>query len=131
MKPSIRAEALPLEKTAALFRALLEQIPAGSIILADRYYCSYFLIALLQQRGVDVVFRIHQCRKYDFARGRRLGEDDHVVTWHKPQRPEWLDAEVYAALPASLTVREMRLQVRRPGYRVQGAAQLRVTRSGA
>jgi len=103
----------------ALFRALLEQIPAGSIILADRYYCSYFLIALLQQRGVDVVFRIHQCRKYNFARGRRLGEDDHVVTWHKPQRPEWLDAEVYAALPASLTIREMRLQVRRPGYRVR------------
>jgi hypothetical protein len=103
----------------ALFRALLEQIPEGSIILADRYYCSYFLIALLQQSGVDVVFRIHQCRKYDFARGRRLGEDDHVVTWHKPQRPEWLDAEVYAALPASLTVREMRMQVRRPGYRVR------------
>ena len=51
----------------ALFRALLEQIPAGSIILADRYYCSYFLIALLQQSGVDVVFRLHQCRKYDFA----------------------------------------------------------------
>ena len=103
----------------ALFRALLEQIPQGSIILADRYYCSYFLIALLQQSGVDVVFRIHQGRKYDFARGRRLGPDDHVVSWHKPQRPKWLDAEVYAALPATLTVREMRIQVRQPGYRVR------------
>ena len=41
------------------------------------------------------------------------------MTWHKPQRPEWLDADVYAALPASLTVREMRLQVGRPGYRVR------------
>jgi hypothetical protein len=103
----------------ALFRKLLEQIPQGSIILADRYYCSYFLIALLQQNDVDVVFRIHQRRKYDFARGRRLGPDDHVVTWHKPQRPEWLDPEVYAALPTTLTIREMRLHVRRPGYRVR------------
>jgi len=103
----------------ALFRTLLAQIPKGSIILADRYYCSYFLIALLQQSGVDVVFRIHQRRKYDFARGRQLGPDDHVVTWHKPERPEWMEAEVYAALPATLTIREMRIQVNRPGYRVR------------
>jgi putative transposase len=103
----------------ALFRTLLAQIPKGSIILADRYYCSYFLIALLQQSGVEVVFRIHQRRKYDFARGRQLGSDDHVVTWHKPQRPEWMEAEAYAAVPATLTMREMRIQVRRPGYRVR------------
>jgi putative transposase len=103
----------------ALFRTLLAQIPEGSIILADRYYCSYFLIALLQQSGVDVVFRIHQRRTYDFTRGRQLGPDDHVVTWHKPERPEWMAAEVYAALPATLTIREMRIQVNRPGYRVR------------
>lgn len=103
----------------ALFRTLLEQIPQGSIILADRCYCSYFLIALLQQSGVEVVFRIHQRRKYDFRRGRRLGAGDHLVNWHKPKRPEWMDPEVYAALPETLTIREMRIQVQRPGYRVR------------
>jgi len=103
----------------ALFRTLLEQIPQGSIILADRYYCSYFLIVLLQQCGVEVVFRIHQRRKYDFTKGEQLGPDDHVVSWHKPQRPDWMDPEVYATMPATLKVREMRIQVRRPGYRVR------------
>jgi hypothetical protein len=103
----------------ALFRALLEQIPRGSVILADRYYCSYFLITLLREHGVGVVFRLHQRRDVDFRRGRRLGPDDHLVVWHKPQRPEWMDEDVYAALPATLEVREVRTQVRRPGYRVR------------
>lgn len=103
----------------ALFRTLLERLPKGSILLADRYYCSYFLIALLQASGVNVVFRLHQRRGVDFRRGRRLGANDHLVVWHKPPRPEWMEPEVYAALPATLTVREMRTQVRRPGYRVR------------
>jgi len=103
----------------ALFRTLLRQIPPGSIILADRYYCSYFLIALLRECGVEVVFRLHQRRGVDFRRGRRLGPDDHLVTWSKPERPEWMDRDVYAALPATLTVREMRTQVQQPGYRVR------------
>ena len=71
----------------ALLRALLGQIPPGSIILADRYYCSYFLIALLQAHGVEVVFRLHQRRGVDFRRGRRLGPDDHLVSWDKPPQP--------------------------------------------
>jgi putative transposase len=103
----------------ALFRNLLEQIAKGSIILADRYYCSYFLIALLQEHGVDVVFRLHQRRKVDFRRGRCLGPDDHLVVWHKPKRPDWMDQEDYERLPATLAVREVRTQVSQPGYRVR------------
>jgi putative transposase len=103
----------------ALFRTMLERLPKNSIILADRYYCSYFLIAMLQASGIKVVFRVHQRRGVDFRRGRRLGTDDHVVVWHKPERPEWMEPEVYAAIAATLTVREMRTQVQRPGYRVR------------
>ena len=103
----------------ALFRTMLERLPKNSIILADRYYCSYFLIAMLQASGIKVVFRVHQRRGVDFRRGRRLGTDDHVVVWHKPERPEWMEPEVYAAIAATLTVREMHTQVQRPGYRVR------------
>jgi putative transposase len=103
----------------ALFRNLLDQIAPGSIILADRYYCSYFLIALLQEHDVDVVFRMHQLRQVDFRRGRRLGPDDHLVLWQKPQRPTWMSQEVYERLPATLAVREVRTQVCQPGYRVR------------
>ena len=102
----------------ALLRNLLEQIAKGSIILADRYYCSYFMIALLQEHGVDVVMRLHQRRQVDFRRGRRFGPDDHLVAWSKPERPDWMDQETYDRMPARLVVREVRTQVRRPGYRV-------------
>jgi hypothetical protein len=101
----------------ALLRQLLDRLRPGDIVVADRYYCSYWMIALLQQRGVGVAFRLHQRRHYDFRRGRRLGPDDHVVVWTKPQRPEWMTEEVYASLPATLPVREVRFRVDQPGYR--------------
>lgn len=102
----------------ALFRQLLMHLAAGDLIVADRHYCSYFLIALLMQHGVDVVFRLHQRRDYDFHRGRQLGPNDHVVEWFKPQRPPWMDEEWYASLPDQITVREFRYQVNQAGFRV-------------
>jgi len=101
----------------ALLRQLLDQVPAGDVLLADRYYCTYWLVALARARGIDVVFRMHHLRDYDFRRGQRLGEDDHVVTWRKPQRPDWMDRETYAQLPETLTVRELRVSITTPGCR--------------
>jgi hypothetical protein len=102
----------------ALLRTLLDGLRPGDVLVADRYYCSYWMIALAQALGVDVVFRLHQLRHYDFRRGRRLGPDDHVVEWLKPQRPRWMDQESYDALPETLTIREMRTLVTEPGFRV-------------
>ena len=101
----------------ALFRQLLDRLRPGDVVVADRYYCSYWMVALLSERGVAVVFRLHQRRDYDFRRGRRLGPGDHVVVWRKPQRPAWLDRQTYARLPEQLTVREVRFRVTVPGYR--------------
>jgi putative transposase len=102
-----------------LFRALLEQIQAGDVVVADRYYCTWWLVALLARCGADACFRLHQLRRYDFRRGRRLGPGDHVVSWPKPARPSWMDADTYAALPAALEVREVRVVVKTPGCRVR------------
>jgi putative transposase len=103
----------------ALLRELLEGLSRGDVLLGDRYFCSYFMIALLLEGGVDVVSRMHQRRDYDFQRGRRLGKGDHVVTWSKPQRPEWMDKETYARMPDSIQVRETQVQVQEPGFRVE------------
>lgn len=103
----------------ALFRTLLDTLRAGDVLVADRYYCSYWMVALAQARGVHVVFRQHQLRHTDFRRGRRLGRRDHVVTWHKPVRPAWMDAATYAAVAATLQVREMRAAVGGAGCRVR------------
>ncbi len=102
----------------ALFRALWDTLEPGEIVLGDRYFGSFFGIAGLRQRGVDGLFRMHQRRKYDFRRGRRLGIEDHVVVWTKPARPGWMDEETYAQVPEGLEVRELRVTVAQPGFRV-------------
>jgi hypothetical protein len=102
----------------ALFRTLWDGLEAGEIVLGDRVFASFFGIAGLAQRGVDGLFRMHQRRKFDFRRGRRLGIEDHVVTWTRPARPEWMDKDTYAQIPEELKVRELRVTVKQPGFRV-------------
>lgn len=102
----------------ALFRQCSEMLQLGDVIVADRYHCTYWQLAMLPA-GVDGVFRLHASRHYDFRRGNRLGKGDHIVVWNKPRRPEWMDEQTYQKIPQSLKVREVRFQVSKPGYRVR------------
>lgn len=103
----------------SLFRQLHGLLSEGDVVLADRYFGGWFDIALLQQRGIDVVVRKHQLRATDFRTGTRLGKDDHLVRWSKPQRSEWMMTEQYAALPTELELREIRIRVLQPGFRTR------------
>jgi hypothetical protein len=103
----------------ALLRSLLGSFSEGDLLVADRYYCSFLMIALLLQRKVQVCTRLHQRRRADFRRGRRLGPDDHLITWTKPEKPDWMDDQTYAAIPATLTLREIRFCVVAPNRRVR------------
>jgi hypothetical protein len=102
-----------------LFRGLHENLDEGDIVLGDRFFGSDWELALLHARGIDSVMRIHQLRKVDFGIGKRLGRDDHLVTWSKPDRPDWMDEAPYAALPNALRVRELRVQVVQRGFRTR------------
>lgn len=103
----------------SLFRGLHASLVAGDIVLADRYFSGWFDIALLLGRGVDSLIRKHQKRHTDFRTGRRLGRDDHLVYWRKPEQPDWMSPEQYAALPAELTLREVRIRVAQRGFRTK------------
>ena len=103
----------------SLFRQLHPLLDDGDVVLADRYFGGWFDIALLRQRGIDVVVRKHQLRATDFRTGTRLGKDDHLVRWNKPQRPGWMTVEQYAALPDELELREVRVRVRQAGFRTK------------
>lgn len=92
-----------------LFRGLLEAFSCEDVMLADALYCNYFLIAMLQARGVDVLFEQHGSRITDFRRGKALGTRDHVVCWPKPARPAWMTRAQYKAFPDELTVREVQI----------------------
>jgi DDE family transposase len=102
-----------------LFRSLWDSLEEGEVMLADRAYCSYFDIAMLTARGVDVVFRLHQQKQRDFRRGRRLGSEDQIVTWSRPGRPSWMDKATYEQIPETLEVRLMRVRVQIRGFRTR------------
>jgi Transposase DDE domain len=103
----------------ALLRQLWSIFQPGSIMLADRLMCAWTELVMLKQRGVDSVCRFTSHRKADFRRGKRLGKDDHIVTWHKPTKPRSIDRQTYNTLPESLTIRECRVPIAQPGFRVK------------
>lgn len=103
----------------ALFRELFDAFEPGDVAVFDRYHSSYATLALLILRGVDACSRLHQARHDDFRRGKRLGPNDRLVTWQRPQRPSWMDEATYATLPETLTVRMIRFHIVVPGRRTR------------
>lgn len=103
----------------ALMRELIDQLDPNDILLADRYFCSYFMIALLLERNIDFVARLHHARKEDAYHIKQLGKKDHLVEWTRPQKPDWMDQETYDQMPETLTLRQIEVNVEEPGFRVE------------
>ena len=96
----------------ALLRSLQDRLKPGDILLGDALYATYFFIAQMQARGVDIVMEQHgsRTRVTDFRRGVRLGLKDHLIVLSKPKyKPQWMSEEAYRYAPESLTVREVRV----------------------
>ena len=117
------------------------ELQAGDLMVADRGFCSYPHIALLLQRGVHGLLRIHQRTIVDFTPGRahvipgkgkadrkkgmprsrwikQLGVTDQIVEWLKPtDAPRWMSVEQFTTLPATITVRELRYSIHEKGFR--------------
>jgi hypothetical protein len=103
-----------------LLRQLWECLKAGDILLGDRAYGDYVTLAGLPPQGVDVVARLHQARKVDFRRAKRLGHQDGVFVWRKSLQPSSiLTPAEWAALPAEIEVRIIRFTAACRGFRSQ------------
>lgn len=93
---------------SSLFSLIMNTINPGDLLLADRYYCTYAIVALMQCQGAPVVFRNHARKTADFRRGKKLGAKDHLIDWKKPKRkPIWMSHADYQQLPPFLQVREL------------------------
>lgn len=122
---------------AALTHAALQ---TGDVLVGDRAFGSFAHLALLVRRGLHGLFRAHQKQIIDFRPRRphnppgrkriqglptsrwlrQLGVKDQLVEYHKPKsRPVWLTVAEYAALPATLVVRELWYRVERRGSRTK------------
>lgn len=101
-----------------LLRELWRSLVVGDVLVADRGFGSYAEMFLLEQRGVDSLFRLNARRKTDFRHAQKLGHDDYLVTWDKPNnRTAWLPEN--EQLPDSLTVRIITFQPCIPGFRTR------------
>jgi hypothetical protein len=89
------------------------------VAVFDRCFCSFLMLAILRLRDVHFCARLHQRRPVDFRRGQRLGPDDHLITWTRPKRPDWMSEQLYEQIPLTITLRELRYQVTVPGRRTE------------
>jgi len=93
--------------------AMWRTLPSGCICLLDRKFCSFYNLAKLRQRRIDVVTPLHQRRDPHklIRQGRPLGRNEWLVPFHlAPQlRRKYHDA----SLPAVLWVRLIRVTYRR------------------
>lgn len=86
-------------------RLLLDAMETDSLLIADRGFCSWFLLALVLARGNDAVVRLHQRRSPNARVAKVLGCGDALQVWPRPDRPDWLDEQTYQSLPDELSVR--------------------------
>jgi hypothetical protein len=103
-----------------LFRKLWDQLEPGDVVLGDRAFCNYVDTARLRQGRVDSVFRLHQRRKADFRMGTRLGHDDRLVVWQRPEQYHescGISREQFEMLPAEMTLRLIRVSGAPRGFR--------------
>lgn len=102
----------------SLLRRLWDILSRGDVLLADSLICNWTNIAMLQERGLQLVSRLNKAnRKADFRKGLRLGKGDHIVQWRKPSSIRSVDWQNYRSLPDYVTVREVRIQVSQRGFR--------------
>jgi putative transposase len=108
-----------------LARPLIERhVKPGDVVLGDRLFATYWMIAEVQASLADGLFRLHAHRDREGCKGasrleRRQGLSDNVLIWSKPKRPEWMTQEIYDSMPNELRVRVIWHRIEKPGFRVR------------
>jgi hypothetical protein len=91
------------------FHRMWEHIPDHAICLGDRHFSSFYNIAKLRQRGIDLISRLIQRRSAGklIRNGKKIGKNQWLVTFYlAPQlRKKYNDP----SLPKSLQVRLIRV----------------------
>jgi len=92
----------------------------GDVLLADRGFCNWAVLAQCLQRNLQAVFRVKGVRRRDFSQGQRLSRDERLVQWRKPAwRAKTIDAQTWALFPEMLPLRLVRCRLAMPGFRTR------------
>jgi len=105
-----------------LFRRQWHTFKRGDIVLGDKAFCSYFDIANLKEQSVDSVVTFARRAPFSAANSiKKLGPDDLLITWQRPTYNTKLSYSIdaWAKLPEELTLRQIKVSVKYPGFRTQ------------
>ncbi len=103
-----------------LLQTLWDCLRPGDVLLGDRGFCSWGLLAQCLHRKLHAVFRVKGKLRSDFRRGQRLSRHERLVQWHKPTKcANTISPEEWAALPEVLTLRLVRCRLEIPGFRTR------------
>lgn len=106
----------------SLLTLLGSQLAKGDILIGDRGFGYYPVIALLQQiLRIDFIGRT--TRPIDGRRRvKRLGRNDWLIEWKKGPKPSpWMTLSQWLGLPTTLTLRAVKGSLHQKGYRVRQA----------
>jgi hypothetical protein len=101
----------------ALLRQLLDELRPGDTLVADCYLCTYWIVAACQARGVKIVMKNHHKRNDHPADARPLCKGQRLVTWQRPDCPDWMSKEEYEQQPKTIEIRLVDVQVPQKGFR--------------
>lgn len=103
-----------------LVQSLWDHLAANDVLLGDRGFCSWGLLAQCLRRGIHAVLRVRGSRRCDFRRGRRLSKHERLVHWEKPrQRSTTIPEQEWLLLPDVLELRLVRCCLHVPGFRTR------------
>ena len=103
-----------------MFKPLWSCLKRGDILLGDRAYGCFAILAGLPRQGVDVVARLHQGRNLDLRRAKKLGPDDWQTTISKARIvPPYMTQAQWNKLPDKIDVRVLKLRIHIKGFRTQ------------
>lgn len=101
-----------------LLNQLWEHLDPDDVLLGDRGFATWGVVALCLEHRVHAVLRARGTKRRDLRRGKRLGPDERLVTWTKPPRcPRTLPPELWERLPNTLTLRLVCCRVQQRGFR--------------
>ena len=105
-----------------MLREQWDTFNSGDIFLGDKGFCSYYDVSKLADKGVDSVFTLAKRKLVSRQDADQvLGEDDLLIHWQKHKWTKQLSytKDEWLALPEKLILRQIRVNVKEPGFRTR------------
>lgn len=101
----------------ALLWQMLDQLKRGDTLVADCFYCTYWIVAACKIKGVNIVMKNHDKRDDHPLGALRIDKHQRTTVWLRPQRPNWMSEQEYEMCPDQIEIRLVDIVIDQAGFR--------------